>query len=107
MKRFGKLQVCAGLISGTALLSGCASTYPQGALLQELKVPMAVTTNIGKSSKKGVSECKSYLSMIAIGDASIDAAKKQGGITEVHHVDWEVKNVLGLIGEYKCIVYGD
>ncbi len=42
-----------------------------------------------------------------IGDASIDAAKRNGKITKVHHVDWQVENILGIIGKYKVIVYGE
>jgi len=45
--------------------------------------------------------------MIAIGDACIEVVKKSGCIIKVHHVDWDVKNILGLIGEYKCTVYGE
>jgi len=45
--------------------------------------------------------------MFSSGDCSIDAAKKNGGITKVHHADWHAKNFLGLIGDYKLMVYGD
>jgi len=107
MVKITRAFLCAGLIGAVAFVTGCASTYPQGYLLQELKMPVAVTSNSGAKLKTGTSECRSYLSMIAIGDASIETAKKNGGITKVHHVDWEVKNILGLIGEYKCTVYGE
>ncbi len=48
-----------------------------------------------------------FLGMVAIGDASIEAAKKNGGITKVHHVDWAVENILGIIGKYRVTVYGE
>ena len=57
--------------------------------------------------KRGVAECKSYLAMFATGDASIDTAARGAGITKIHYVDWEAENVLGLIGTYRCIVYGE
>jgi hypothetical protein len=78
---------------------------PVGSLYTELKLPVSATANQGK--KQGTAECKSVLSLVATGDCSIDAAKKNGGITKVSHVDWEAKNILGLIGEYKIHVYGE
>jgi hypothetical protein len=32
---------------------------------------------------------------------------ERANITKIHHVDWEVENILGLIGNYKVIVYGE
>lgn len=89
------------------VLTGCASTYPVGALYQELKLPVTATSAKSINSKKGYSEATSILGLVATGDASIEAAAKQGGITVIHHVDWEVKNILGIIGTYRCNVYGE
>jgi hypothetical protein len=89
-----------------AVVSGCATAYPVGSLLTELKLPIGATGNAG-GSKIGTAECVSYLGMIATGDASIETAKKNGNISKITHVDWEVKNILGLIGKYKVTVYGD
>ena len=97
------LTVCSLVV----IAAGCASTYPVGTLYTELKMPVSATANTGNWSKKGTAECVSYLSLFTQGDASIETAKKNGGITKVHHVDWEVKNVLGIIGNYKVIVYGE
>ena len=55
----------------------------------------------------GTAECKSILSMFAFGDCSFEAAKKDGNITKVTHADWSVKNILGIIGNYKLVVHGD
>ena len=89
------------------VLTGCATTYPAGALYQELKLPVTATSAKTASSKKGYSEAMSVFGLVATGDASIEAAAKQGGITVIHHVDWEVKNILGIIGTYRCNVYGE
>jgi hypothetical protein len=32
---------------------------------------------------------------------------KNGGITKIHYIDWDVKNILGIIGTYKVTVYGE
>ncbi len=89
------------------LATGCATPYPIGSAYTQLRLPITATANTGKATKVGVAECRSYLTLIAIGDASIEAAKRNGGITRVHHVDWDVENILGLIGRYRVTVYGE
>ena len=93
------------LLAGVALLQGCAMSVPMGNLMTEIQLPVAVTSN-STAMKVGVAECKSYLGMVATGDCSLETAKKQGGITEVSHVDWKAKNILGIIGEYELVVHG-
>ncbi|GFO56623.1 TRL family protein [Geomonas sp. Red276] len=94
-----------GLLVIGGMLSGCASSVPVGALYTELKLPITATSTPGK--KEGTAECESILSLVATGDCSIETAKKNGGITRVSAVDWEVKNILGIIGKYKVKVYGE
>jgi len=89
----------------SGMLSGCATHLPIGALYTEVKLPMSATANPGK--KHGTAECRSILSLVAIGDCSIDAARKNGGISKVSLVDWEAKNILGIYGEYKVNVVGE
>lgn len=88
-------------------LIGCATVYPVGSVYSSLKLPVAATGASGTASKVGRAECTSLLSLVATGDASIEAAKRNGGITTVHHVDWEVENILGLFGKYTVTVYGE
>jgi len=103
-----KIAALIGIIAiSGALLTGCATSYPIGQIYTELKLPVAVTSNGNNSPKIGIAECKSILGLVATGDASIETAKRNGGITKVHHVDWEVENILGIIGEYKVTVYGE
>ena len=101
--RFLGMAVLAG---GCWFLMGCASPYPMGIAYTELKLPAQATSNEG-SSKVGVSRCTSVLGLVATGDASIAAAMREGGITRIHHVDWNAKNILGVYGEYTTTVYGD
>ena len=96
------------LITAVALLSGCATAVPQGSLFTDVKVPVSATSNNKDVNLKvSKSQCKSYLGLVTQGDASIEAAKKNGGITKVVSVDWKAKSILGLVGEYECIVYGE
>ncbi len=89
------------------LFMGCAMLVPMGGLYTGVKLPFTATGNSGVSSKTGIAECKSVLGLVAVGDCSIDAAKKNGGITKVNHVDMDVMNILGIYGSYKVIVSGE
>ena len=105
--KYLKLMILFGLIAFIPVMSGCATTYPYGIFYTEMKLPVAVGAVSGSSSlKSGTAEAKSILGMIAIGDCSIYSAMKNGEITKIHYVDWEVKNTLG-IGHYKVTVYGE
>ena len=96
----------ASLLLAVFLLTGCATIYPVGSLYSGVKLPVNATSN-SSYSKVGKASCISVLTLIAAGDASIEAASKDGGITKIHHVDWETKNILGIIGTYTTTVYGD
>lgn len=47
------------------------------------------------------------LGLVATGDASIEAAAKAGGITKIHHVDFENFSILGIYATFTTVVYGD
>ena len=89
------------------LVAGCATSIPLGSFYTDLKLPVAATPNASKAPKVGTAECVSYLSLIATGDVSLQTAMRNGGITKIHYVDWEVENILGIIGKYKLTVYGE
>ncbi|MBM3236358.1 hypothetical protein FJZ31_08675 [Candidatus Poribacteria bacterium] len=72
----------------------------------EVKGPVTATAN-PTYSKVGSAFCTSLLGLIATGDASIETAAKNGGITKIHHVDYESKSILGLFATYTVIVYGE
>jgi hypothetical protein len=102
-----RVMTAAVLCGVAVLLAGCAMPWPMGLGYSKMSVPVTATDNVGKATKIGTAECQTYLNIVALGDASIEAAKKNGGITKVHHVDWSVDNVLGVIGKYKVTVYGE
>ena len=92
-----------------ALLEGCAAyavSPVTGFLYADVKGPGSATSNAG-SSKVGTAVAESFLGVFATGDASIEAAMKDGGITKIHHVDYESKNILGLYATFTVIVYGE
>lgn len=104
MKRVLALLV---LVAGAVALSGCATNVPRGSLVTDVKLPVDAEAASGEATKKGTSTCNSYLLMVATGDCSIQTAKENGNIDEVHHVDWKANSILGIIGTYKVTVYGE
>ena len=102
-----KIKLLTVLLVAT-FLTGCASLAPIGILYTEVKVPSQLGD--GKDvtySKVGQASAKSYFTLIATGDASIDAAAKNGDIKVIKYVDYHVENFLGMIGTYTTTVYGD
>lgn len=103
-----KKLVTIAAVLAVGMLAGCATPYPQGILYTELKLPVDVTGNAaGRGSKVGTAECMSILGLVATGDCSVETAMKQGGISKIHHVDWDGRNILGIVGNYKVVVHGE
>ena len=102
-----KIVKFLGLASVVVIMTGCASAASPvtGALFMDAKGPVAVTTNAA-ATKSGTACAKSILGWVGLGDASIDAAKKAGGITEVSSVDHASTNILGLYATFCLTVNG-
>ena len=66
-----------------------------------------IATDESNASKEGKACGTSILGWIAQGDASVMAAKANGGITKVTSVDHSAKNILGIWGEWCTIVKGN
>lgn len=100
-----KKLLAPALLISAATLAGCATPMPIGTILTDVTLPHAVTSN-SSATKTGEATCKSILSLVATGDCSIEAAKKNGGIKTVSSVDFKANNILGVIGTYTTIVKG-
>jgi hypothetical protein len=60
-----------------------------------------------KTLKKGTAIAKNYVCVVELGDASIDAAAKAAGITQVHYVDIYVKSIFFFWKKIVTEVYGE
>jgi hypothetical protein len=97
------LKIATGGAFAVFLL-GCGamnSMYPFGSLYTGVQSPHVTnrneTSGPGKSGDKAGEACATgILGLVAFGDASLDAAKKAGGITEVHSVEHHGTNILGI-----------
>lgn len=95
------------LLALAAVLVGCAQAPvmpPRGAIFSNQKAPMFSGAATG--SKTGTAMAVSAFGLVAWGDCSIEAAAKAGGITQIRHVDYQSKNVLGY-QEFTTIVKGE
>ncbi|HQL01239.1 MAG TPA: TRL-like family protein [Smithellaceae bacterium] len=97
----------AVVLGAALILTGCAMLVPMGTVYTDVKLPLAATGNGAVSPKTGEASCVSILGVVATGDCSIEAAKKNGGIAKVNSVDWKVNNILGIYGTYKVVVSGE
>ncbi len=91
-------------------LTGCGTGFPTGLVYTEVTLPVCATSdpsiqdyNVGKAS------CTKWFGVIAIGDASIGEAKKNGTagpISRVQRIEYHAIDICGC-GKYTTIVYGE
>jgi hypothetical protein len=107
-------RVVALLLVAAALVvfSGCAiapSPLP-GFLFTEVKGPVGhlqAPIDAATHSRVGKATAKSFLGLVALGDASIEEAMRNGNIRHIHHVDYASKGILGIYAEVTVTVYGE
>ncbi|GIX42426.1 MAG: hypothetical protein KatS3mg129_2159 [Leptospiraceae bacterium] len=93
-------------ISILGLVVGCGGTFygPQGLFT---KTTIGVYGSDLNSSKEGKSCAFSILSLVALGDASLQTAAKNGGIKNIKQVDYENLNIIGIYSRLCTVVRGD
>jgi hypothetical protein len=94
------------LIAVSLFLTSCASTGPTGGLIyHDIKYGIDATTNV-EATKKGQACQTSILGMVGFGDASIETAKKENGITKVATIDANSTSVLWFYNKYCTVITG-
>ena len=99
-----------GLMSLMVGLSGCmiVESPIKGILGTEvIWGDVAGKTSPTETQKQGKACAESILGLIARGDASVRAAKENGGISEVSSVDHSARNFLNIVGEWCTLVRGN
>lgn len=99
-----KVFASAALAVSALVLSSCGAPLV-GAVYTDITVPVTATSASG--SKVGTATSTTYLGLWAEGDASINAAKQNGGITTVSSVDEKIHSILGIITTYTTTVRGN
>lgn len=92
-----------------AIASGCAYALApvSSGIYGKVRGPVSATNQPGPPTKTGRACANSVLGLVASGDASIDAAKRAGNITNVISVDFESTNVLFLYATFCTVVRGN
>ena len=104
MSLFRLLISCALL----STLGGCAMAAApvSGFIYTETQYgDQATGESVGMKSGQACST--SILGAVALGDATVDAAAKAGGISKVSHVDHTSKSIIGVYAEFCTVVYGN
>jgi TRL-like protein family len=114
MRAFMKKIVSALTVLACVGLSGCQYMTPT---LRDTPLSGYFYSAVdwdGKVSNPGVMEEKtgiacadSYLGLVALGDASIAAAKQAGNISKVSSVDHTAKSYFVFYGQYCTVVRGE
>ncbi len=95
-------------IGSFLFLSGCASSMRApvpGILYNDSLAPVAVSSN-PTGNRMGEACATSILGLYASGDASIEAARRNGGITMISSVDQVTENYFIFYAKYCTIVRG-
>ena len=101
---FSSAVALAAIIS----MTGCAGTAsPVMGAINIAKWDGWISNPAVASQKSGEACAQSILGVVAFGDASIETAKKNAGISKVATVDHRTTNILYLYGSYCTVVYGE
>ena len=100
--------LCAALLTGCCSQGGPISTVAiTGGIVLDHRAPGAFDVdNSVKCAKCGTASSKGIV-LYTTGDSSIKAAMDAGGITKIHHVDFETKNIFNVYTETSTIVWGE
>ena len=102
-----KLMIVAAIAAAAV---GCVSVRPSNAVsaltLDVTSPDTSFIDNSVKPAKCGTATASGIICFTE-GDASIKAAMDNGGIKKIHHVDYKVKNILGIVGSTTTIVWGE
>jgi hypothetical protein len=113
MRRLGLLLAVCVVV---ALSVGCGAGYyrtpvqPAGGwLFARLEAPISTNYDAGAvvTMKSGSATSESFLGWIALGDASLTSAAKNGGISKIHYADYKFENILGVYSKFTTVVYGE
>jgi hypothetical protein len=84
-------------------LTSCSHVPVVGAVYTDVAYPQSATGNPA-GNRVGEACARSILGIAAWGDASIETARRNGGITMISSVDQEQHTVLGVIYNRSCTI---
>ncbi len=104
MKKLMLAAVLAAMASGCVMIR---DTFDYGPITIDAGRPDThFIDNSVQPAKKGTATARGIICFVE-GDASISAAMENGGISRIHHVDYTVRNILGIVSSRTTIVWGE
>ena len=110
MKSFFKAVVLMLAVAFSICLSGCGTGFPNGLIYTNVTLPVSASDdptiqdyNVGKAS------CTKWFGVIAVGDASVEAAKANGiagPVSRVQRIEYHALDIMGC-GTFTTVVYGE
>ena len=107
--RIGGIVVLVLFIVFSFTGCGAYATSPvTGFLITDVSAPIGVGSGIRENLSVNIGEASAHslFGLFAWGDASIQAAAKDGSIEKISYVDAHRVNVFGLYSKYTVKVYG-
>ena len=104
-----KKSVMGTMVLSVVFATGCASVASpvgNGFIFTAVDGPVTLTENVG-SRKTGEACASNVLGLFATGDASIDAARRNGAIAKVSTVDHTSFSLLFLYSRFCTVVKGE
>lgn len=105
--QWNRLAMATTTLSTFLLLSGCAISPVAGGIVTATQWSGGVSNPGVESTRTGEACAQSVLGLVAVGDASIHAAKRNGQITNVATVDHKTTNVAYFFGQFCTVVRGE
>lgn len=108
LKRFKSVILITIVLISVVLIGGCGfvADGPFGWIYTDTKIPVAVGPS-ETGTLEGKACINSFLGMITIGDASIEAAMKAHGIKTIYTVNKESLSIFGTYTRQCTIVTGE
>jgi len=110
-------RFCVGfaVLAVACLMSGCAAYRapvmpPSAFVFSDIKAPLSTELNESTAvgTSQGAASASSVLGMFAWGDASVNTAAKQGGLSTVNYADYEYLSVLfGVYTRFTTVAHGN
>jgi hypothetical protein len=105
------ILLAALLAVACAPLAGCLRAPvmpPAGLVVTAYSAPLDYAQERSPvSTKQGEASTFAVLGLLALGDASIQTAARQGGLTEIHGADYRYFSILGIYQRYTTVVHGE
>jgi hypothetical protein len=101
--------IVTACVAGLLLATGCGlavGPYMPGLGYSDIRGPVTATGD-QPGSKTGMATVVNYAGIVSLGDASIVAAAKDGGITKIRTVDFQMVNYSPFYAQTTTIVTGE